>query len=231
MVSRIDDGGRGPAVTPVSTTTTKNSNPILPTHFYTPSGTGLGQSFVTNYHVDTAAQLAAVQRMYNEQKSLAGAGVGAERAALQDRLRFGLEGLGLDREQIGLDRESLEIQRRNMMEAAISNALSRGIYNSGVRIRNQERVDEAADLAGREIDIREKRIGLSEKELRSSIKNALRALNERAAASRRSVELEMQLALEELERQRRQQLAELISQYGGVYDDATQAVPVRGGVY
>ena len=201
-------------------------------------GYGLGQSTVNAYNTDTLVSIAQLRQAYEAQAGVAGAGTGAQRAGINDRLKFGLQGLGLDREQLGLERESLglnqqsaDLNRRDAIEGAINNALQRGIYRSGIRVRNVQRAGERADLVdqqlglqGKGLDLQGKRIDLNEEELRASVKNALAALNAQAKAAKQANEAQMQLALFELEQQRRQQLDQTIMEYGGVFSDASYIV-------
>lgn len=195
-----------------------------PRQFITPTSSKLGMSEVVNFHAETAALMAQIESAF---------GGGAEssaaaRKAINDRLGFGLRNLDLQREGLGIDRDQADINRRNSIEAAINNALQRGIFRSGIRVRNVQRAEEGAGLEGRRLDLRSKQINLSEEELRNSIKNALASLNESATNARRARESQIQQAQIELEMRRRQQLAETIIETGGVFDDSTQPVLVPG---
>ena len=159
--------------------------------------------------------------------------------ALRNQLKFGLESLGLDREQLGLGREGLglsreevALNRRDDLESVINNALQRGIYRSGIRIRNERRVNERADLAGERVDLAErglditgKRIDLSEEELRTRIDNALAGLRASAGANKSAT----LLAQADYERQRREYFAWLVDQSGGVFPTVGTEVHRRPG--
>ena len=159
--------------------------------------------------------------------------------ALRNQLKFGLEGIGLDREQLGLGREGLglsreevALNRRDDLESVINNALQRGIYRSGIRIRNERRVNERADLAGERVDLAErglditgKRIDLSEEELRTRIDNALAGLRASAGANKSAT----LLAQADYERQRREYFAFLEGQSGGVFPTVGTEVHRRPG--
>ncbi len=172
-----------------------------------------------------------------------GSGGGASNAnameALRNQLKFGLERVGLDREQVGLgreglglNREELALNRRNDLEGVINNALQRGIYRSGIRIRNERRVNERADLAGERVDLAErgldvtgKRIDLSEKELRARIDNALEGLRASAAAANKSRDLAAWNLLQQLRTATDQAAIEA----GGVFPTVGREVDFGGG--
>jgi hypothetical protein len=201
-----------------------------------------------------------------------GSGSAAARKSFQDQLKFGLEGIGLSREQLaltrqgfGLDREQLGLSRgqlglsreaagfnrRDASEAAINNALQRGIFKSGIRVRNERRageradlVDEGLDIQGKGLDIQGKRIGLqeggagiagrrldlSEKELRARIDSALAGLREQAAANK-SIQIAQQRQSElDFEQQRRNTRDQAILEAGGVDPTQTDILKMIRGV-
>lgn len=245
-ISEIVNGGLAPR----QTRQTPTVKPVAQQFgFYTPQQAGVPTSYVDNYNVDTVSQLAGLRAQYDAQAQAANAGSGAQAAGLKDRLNFGLQGidlqrqllgldrndLGLARESLGLDQQTADLNRRDAMEGVINNALQRGIYNSGIRIRNEQRAGERADIADERLklqgeglendegrlDVNEKQLDLNEKELRSSIKTALASMNAQSAANRRLAQSQLAAAQEQLEMQRRQYLGELVMQYGGIYSDAS----------
>lgn len=108
------------------------------------------------------AQLASMQAQGNAQIAATqaqGAGMAAERDRLNYQLKSGLRDIGQATEE-GL-------------EGATHNATQRGIYNSGVRIENQDTVRREGAEA--------------EQDLRAQVGFSLRALNERAGAIRSQI--------------------------------------------
>jgi hypothetical protein len=164
-----------------------------------------------------------------------GAGTANAMEALRNQLKFGLEGFGLDREQVGLgreglglSREELALNRRDDLEGVINNALQRGIYRSGIRIRNERRVNERSDLAGERIDLAErgldvtgKRIDLSEEELRTRIDNALEGLRLSAASAKSNRKAQLDLAAWDFLQQARTALAFDVDEAGGIFQPPT----------
>ncbi len=219
---------------PPTLTLTPRPKPRISTFTPLPDQPGISRTFQENFDLETARGATAIG---------AGGGGGASNAnameALRNQLKFGLERLGLDREQLGLGRESLELNReenalnrRDALEAVINNALQRGIYRSGIRIRNERRVNERADLAGERVDLAERglditgeRIDLSEEELRKRIDNALAGLRASAGANKSAT----LLAQADFERQRREYFAFLEDAAGGVFPTVGREVDFGGG--
>lgn len=199
------------------------ANPKKPTVYsptprstYTPPpGPGLGISDVTAFHQETAALISQIPAQFTS----GGASTAAQRSSINDRLKYGLAGIGLQREGLGLDREQQEINSRNAIESAINNALQRGIYRSGIRVRNVQRAEEQAGIDEGRLDLRGRQIDLSEEELRSSIKNALAALNANASAQRAARQAAIEAAQNDLRTSREIALIEWINAHGGVIRD------------
>ena len=154
-----------------------------------PQQQGIAQSRIDQFDLETGAGLAGI-------RADTGPDTSSQRRGLGNSLKFGLQGLELDREELALN-------RRDSQEAAINNALQRGIFQSGIRIRNEQRVGERSDLAGRRLD-------LSEKELRANITNALAGLRDQAANQKRQQEIDFEQA-------RRQLRDQTIIEAGGVF--------------
>ncbi len=140
----------------------------IPTFTALPIQQGMGQD---EFDLKLGAGLAEI-------RGGSGPDTSSERRGFSNSLKFGLQGLGLDREELALN-------RRDSLEGVINNALQRGIFQSGIRIRNEQRVGERADLAGRRLD-------LGEKELRATITNALAGLKEEAANQKRQQEIDLE---------------------------------------
>ncbi len=176
---------------------------------------GITQSEAIDFRIGQDTDVSDLANRYNR---VGGAGAAADAAArkrLQDRLKFGLE-------RFGLEREVNQLDRRDAIEGAVSNALQRGIFRSGIRIKNVERAKERPALQG-------KGINLSEKELRADIENALASLRANANAARASSDLRRDQALEQLRRQQQQDFAEYVG--GGIFDDTPYYepyTPIRG---
>ena len=182
-------------------------------------GEGVPLSYAQQYQQQTLQGLGSIQEQYSAAAMAAsGSGAAAARAA-KDRLRFGLQEIGLQREGLELTRQETAIGQRNRMEAVINNALQRGIYQSGIRIRNQERAGEIAEIEEARLDLSERGLALDEQQLRASIKNALAAIAEQRRNARAQANLQMARAIEEYEQYRRQYFDELQFQYGSTYDD------------
>ena len=145
----------------------------IPTFTALPQQQGIGTNELITFDEMTFAGVAGI-------RDASGPDTSSQRRGLGNQLKFGLQGIGLDREELALN-------RRDSQEAAINNALQRGIFQSGIRIRNEQRVGERADLAGRRLD-------LSEKELRANISNALAGLKEEAANQKRQQEIDFEQA-------------------------------------
>jgi hypothetical protein len=192
---------------------------------------GVGRNDIMQFDLETGAGLAGL-------RAAPGFDTSSQRRGLGNQLKFGLEGLGLSREGLGLDRESLALQqegtgldRRDALEGAINNALQRGIFRSGIRVRNERRVNERADLreegfdiAGQRIDLQGRRLDLSEKELRANISNALAGLRSQAANAKRQQQMDF-------EQQRRQLRDQAILEAGGIFPSVGTEVagPPGGG--
>ena len=189
-----------------------------PTFTDLPSQTGVGRNFINQFDKETLAGFAAIRATNT------GSGSAASRQAAQNRLKFGLAGFDLSREELalqrkglGLSQEELGLNRRNALEGVINNALQRGIFRSGIRIRNEERVNERADLDEARLDLRSqgfditgRRLDLSEKELRANIKNALAGLKSSAANQKRQAEIDFEQA-------RRNIRDQMILEQGGIF--------------
>ena len=183
--------------------------PTQPVRLVTPKEpAGFQGKTRSEVNVFKTGQFAAESDLVGQFNKVSGAGAAtdaASRRGLQDRLKFGLERFGLQREGNALD-------RRDNIEGAISNALNRGIFRSGIRIRNVERAKERPALAG-------KNINLSEKELRAGIKNALESLRAGANEARAASDLRQSQALEQLRRDNQIAMAEFIGT-DKVFEDA-----------
>lgn len=177
---------------------------------------GRTQQDITDYRIETGRGLADIRAIYETDAATSGANRAARRQGLQDQLAFGLEGQELDRELLGLGREGLILDRRDSVEAAINNALQRGIYQSGIRVRNVARAEERADLQGRGLDVTGKRIDLSEEALRARIQNSLDALKT-GAANAKAADFRMREDLEAYEAFRREQERIDTESRGGVF--------------
>ena len=190
-------------------------------------GEGIPFSYAQQYQQQTLQGLGAIQDQYSATAmAAAGSGAAASRAA-KDRLRFGLEQIGLQREGLDLTRQETAIGQRNRMEAVINNALQRGIYQSGIRIRNQERAGEITGIEEARLDLSERGIALDERQLRASIKNALAAIAEQRRNAKSQAALQQAIAQEEYEKYRRQYFDELQLTYGAIYDN-TPILPSPG---
>lgn len=177
---------------------------------------GRPQQDITDYRIETGRGLADIRAIYEADAATSGANRAARRQSLQDQLTFGLEAQGLDRELLGLGRDQLALDRRDTVEAAINNALQRGIFHSGIRVRNVARAEERADLAGAKLDISGRFIDLSEEELRARIQNSLDALKT-GAASAKAADFRMRQNLESYEAFRREQERIDTESRGGVF--------------
>jgi len=198
--------------------------------------TGISQTDVDIYDQETALGLAQIAATFGA--SGGGANNANAMEALRNQLKFGLAGQALDREQlglaregVGLNRDELALNRRDDLESVINNALQRGIYRSGIRVRNERRVNERADLAGQRIDLQEeglditgKRIDLSEEQLRARIDNALEGLKSSAANSRRNSQARQDAAVFDFLQSRRTALDLAVTEAGGVFQPTGSSI-------
>ena len=90
----------------------------IPTFTDLPQQQGIGTNELITFDQMTGAGLAGI-------RGGPGSDTSSQRRGLGNSLKFGLQG-------IGLDREELVLNRRDSQEAAINNALQRGIFQSGV---------------------------------------------------------------------------------------------------
>jgi len=183
---------------------------------YNEIGNRRPQSALDKYNGETIEGSAAIANFYQGSSGAASSANARRRA--NERLKFGLR-------NIDLDREENQLNRQDNTRLAINNALQRGIYNSGIRVQQEQRVAERADLSG-------KRIDLSEDELRASVKTSLAGISAASADARNSRKQQEQKALEDWLFSRDQIREEEFST--GTYDDTFEYVnprssPARGG--
>ena len=137
-----------------------------------------------------------------------GAGDAAQRRNIATQEKFGLANIALDREQ-------QVINERDAREGAINNALRRGIFRSGIRKQNVERVGEQGELQVR-------RLNLNEAELKERIANSLAALKAGAADRRSAAAQREKNALANFAQQQAIAQMEFDLRGGGAYIPAFQ---------
>lgn len=209
-----------------------------------PAQQGMGQNELIARRQEIVRGMGDIAAAFDNTGS--GAGNAAARKGLQDQLRFGLEGIDLSREQLGLNREGFgldqqtaDLNRRDALEAVINNALQRGIYKSGIRIRNERRAGERADIVDERIDLFEagaditgRRLDLNEEELRARIANSLAQLRAGAAANRAARETQMLLAQGQYAQSAEAALDVDVFEKGGVFPSVGTSVVRRpGGIF
>jgi hypothetical protein len=128
------------------------------------------EAFATDLVSQTEKQKGALANQFGAINKAAGAAAGAQRqgvAAQRGQLKYNL--------QSGL--RDIQIQKREGLQGAVSNALQRGIYHSGIRQQNQLKVHEGAINA--------------EDDLRASIKYGLQGLQAQMSGIAAQLQQEM----------------------------------------
>jgi hypothetical protein len=161
-------------------------------------------------------------------------GINLQKEGVKNQAASGLRDNSLSQEELearyGINKRDVGLAEDQAMKSNINNALSRGIYRSGIRTSNEREINEAADRELADLATFFKfdstKLANQAADLKRDMALALRVLANQAsgvragaAGTNKQYEIQGQLAAAEIATANSNYQSELINTYGGVYND------------